>query len=354
MTSNSPTQFPTSAIPAASPAPAAVNSVPANAEAAIVKNLEYRTLRLLVAQYRATGGSKDEAALTGIRRRIERLGGRAPFIAVSKKRVAACVGLVNDALALIPLLPSYGKFGSILDGWFVNSVSCALADAYKVASGPMLLGFEIDVLHRLSSQKLMDLISPAEAEEAIKRIKQEKYKHIDSMALPLSSYCTLLESIIPLACDENEVCGLWLRDRQHAGKPLPHLADDVREIARLAPHIHPASFPKFNWLANNALRALSVRRNAPIAPADLYAFLPSLAMQAIEARTIEKEEATVHDPDLDAALDSMTTEELEKLNAEIACSTEAPAASEADEAISTSQEGLAEDVAKETLEKLSE
>jgi hypothetical protein len=320
MTSNSPTQFPS--VPSVS-APVVA---PVNNEAAIVKTLEYRVLRLLCSQYRATGNTKSESALTGIRHRIERLGGRAPFIAVRQKKVPACVGLVQDALALIPLLGSYGKFGSILDGWFVNSVSCALADAFKVASGDMLLGFEIDVLHRLSSETIRDLIEPAEVEAAISRIKQEKYKIIDAMALPLSAYCGLLEAIIPLACDENPICGLWLRDQHHAGKPLPHLADDVREIARLSPHIHPASFPKFNWLVNNALRALSVRRSSPVAPASLYSFLPALAREAIEARVAEKKESgeaneevvAIVGDDLDVALEAMSTEQLEALNAEIA------------------------------------
>ncbi len=208
---------------------------------------------LLIAQYKAAGVDKKTNVLAFIAERIKRLGGEVPVICVASKRLTAVQELVQAAIAVVPHLVAFNIRQSGLDGWFVQSVSSALSDAYRLASSDRILGVE--------------LLSFMEA-EATEPVAEAKARIEQGLIISVKQYIELLVNIVPLAYERNSSCVLWLNEKNEPGKPLQNLIKDINRMQELSRHLSPADRIRFDKAIDLARLAFTVRTDYPLTEND--------------------------------------------------------------------------------------
>jgi hypothetical protein len=222
--------------------------------------LKTLVLRLLIAQFRATGCYKSEQTIAKLKDRIEALGGQAPFLCVAKKRIAGCQDLVKTALELIPYLNGVMRPGTVIDARFLMPISCALADAYKVAASDAMLGTELTALQStVATNAIVNADDGRTPDQIDQDVKAGKLKILSSMLLPVDTYIELLSVLPKLVLERTHMGTIWLEDHNRPGLPLRKLIADVNSIARLRPHLRGPQAAYFRIAMETAFAAIHER-----------------------------------------------------------------------------------------------
>lgn len=222
--------------------------------------LQSLVLRLLTAQYKATGATKPDRVLASIGDRITALGGEVPICCVWKKQTLASIELIQATIDIVPYLNSFCRPGSLMDGRYVTPVACAIADAFKMACSKKLIGVDLAALQQITADHAVinadDGRSPEEIEQDV---FAARFRVVSAMALPVDSYVQLLSTLPKLVLERSHFGGIWLEDHNHPGRPLRCLYSDVRIIGRLLPYLRNPQRTELAVAVGLAMEALKQR-----------------------------------------------------------------------------------------------
>lgn len=227
--------------------------------------LENLVLRLLIAQYKATGFQKGANALSAIRDRIKSLGGTPPLTCVARKRITACQELVQAVIAIVPFLGLVnrrdGKVDPKVDARFIMPIACAIVDAFKVAASDVMLGAELDALHRtVALNAVVEADDGRSPEQIAQDVKAAKMRVLKSMMLPVDTYIDLLDTIPGLVYEKNHMGFVWIEGTNRNGTPLRNLEDDIKKIGRLVHHLRDPFRTDMQLSVEIGLNAIELRR----------------------------------------------------------------------------------------------